>query len=257
MRAANLVLVKESLTSRVSILHTQRTYTHSQVEYLDAHVKWVCAVCKPGEWTHAISISCAWHPVYVCVCYSCHRNLFFSLLLFLSWLSIFPSSRLPELSPIWKCYFHFQFRHHLPASPWPWFLMNYFHYCLSFVSSFFFKCSTLWKQSYDWWGDTCGLGCLTKNEGIYFKGQCSYSKLCCFLQVACTTFQLVMTSSPSFILWQVALEGLKKIWWSLCCTSPSIFLIKSLYCWHFSTRCPPRCNAILRKSKLEGIFIGI
>lgn len=79
LRAANPVLIKESLTSRVSILHTQHTYTHSQVKYLNAHMKWVCAICKPSKWTHAISINCAWCPVYVCVisvtkiCFSWHH----------------------------------------------------------------------------------------------------------------------------------------------------------------------------------------
>lgn len=79
MRAANFVLVKEPLTSRFSILHTQHTYAHSQVKYLNAHIRWVCAVLKPGKQTHTITINSGWYPVYVCVipvteiCFSWHH----------------------------------------------------------------------------------------------------------------------------------------------------------------------------------------
>lgn len=120
MRAANLVLVRGSLTSRVSILHTQHTYRLNT--WMHTWNGFVPFANQANEHTH--SINCAWYPVFVCV--SHHKNLFFlaSLLLFLSWLWIFPSSRLPELSPIWKFYFHFQFYHHLPAFPCPCFLIN-------------------------------------------------------------------------------------------------------------------------------------
>lgn len=80
LRAANPGLVKEPLNSSISNLHTQRTYTHSQVKYLDAHINGLVAranMCIPGGRTHPIGLNCAWYPVYVCVCYSCHKNLFF------------------------------------------------------------------------------------------------------------------------------------------------------------------------------------
>lgn len=149
-------------------------------------MKWVSAVCKPSKWTHAISINCA------CVLFLSQKSVFpgiFALIPFLAlnisfteslWVVtnleiLLPLSVLSSSASISLALF----LNSLIPQPT----------CLSFVRSFFFfKCSTLWKQSYDQWGKCLWAshvcvqrwasvhltGWLTKNEGIYFKGQCCF-----------------------------------------------------------------------------------
>lgn len=79
----------------------------------------------------------------------------------------------------------------------------------------------LWSIGLYLWASHVGAQCwasvhltcwLTKNEGSYFKGQCSNSMFWIFfLQVGCDTFTLWwFVHSHLYSLWQATLEGLEK-----------------------------------------------
>lgn len=113
LRAANPVLVKGPLNSWV----TRLLHTHSQVKCMGTHIKWVCPVCKYAHTrhmdahTHCKSKLRMVSPVHqMCVLFLA------SSVLFIVWLWMFPSWRLPEMSPDWKFDFHLLLCHHLCLS---------------------------------------------------------------------------------------------------------------------------------------------